>query len=190
MADLKSLLGDKYTEGMTVDDILKMEIDEPKPDTTEYDKLKKRFDEVASEAASYKKELRSKMTEAEAKAAEDAQNLAEIIAERDQLKAEKTIAENAKGLIAIGYDEKLATEVAKALYEGDSAKVIQAQAQFVNAQKKSVLAEAVKETPAPPASGDGGTAITKEQLRNMTPAERYEFSQKNPEEYKQIYGGN
>ena len=190
MANLKSLLGDKYKEGMTIDEVLATEIEEPKPDTTEYDKLKKRFDEVASEAASYKKELRSKMTEAEAKAAEDAQNLAEIIAERDQLKAEKTIAENAKGLVAIGYDEKLATEVAKALYEGDSETVIKAQAKFVDAQKKAVIADAVKDTPVPPTSGDGGSVTTKEQLRAMTPAERYEFSQKNPEEYKQIYGGN
>jgi hypothetical protein len=32
--------------------------------------------------------------------------------------------------------------------------------------------------------------MTKEKLRAMTPAERLEFSQKHPEEYKKIYGGN
>ncbi len=190
MADLKSLLGDKYKEGMTIEEVLEVEIEEPKVNTTEYDKLKKRLDEVMSEAAGYKKELRSKMTEAEAKAEEDAQNLAAIIAERDQLKEEKAIAENAKGLVSIGYDEKLATEVAKALYEGDAEAVIRAQAKFVDAQKKAVLAEAVKDIPVPPASGDGGPVITKAQLRSMSPAERWEFAQKNPEEYKQIYGGN
>lgn len=189
MANLKSLLGDKYQEGMTIDDVLATEIEMPKLDTSGF-VSKESFDKVASEAAEYKRQLRASMSDSEAKAAEEAQKLADMAAELEQLKADKAIAENAKGLVAIGYDEKLATEVAKALYEGDSAKVIQAQAQFVDAQKKSVLAEAVKETPAPPTSGDGGTATTKEQLRNMTPAERYEFSQKNPEEYKQIYGGN
>lgn len=190
MADLKSLLGDKYKDGMTIEEVLATEIEEPKPDTTAYDNLKKRLDEVMSEAAGYKKQLRANMTETEAKAAEEAQKMADLTAELEQLRADKAIAENAKGLVAIGYDEELATRVAKALYEGDSATVIQAQAKFVDAQKKAAIAEAVKDTPVPPTSGDGGAVTTKEQLRAMTPAERYEFSQKNPEEYKQIYGGN
>ena len=190
MADLKSLLGDKYTEGMTIEDVLALELEEPKPNTAAYESLKKRFDEVASEAAGYKKQLRAHMTEVEQKAAEEAEKFAEIVAERDKLKAEKAIAENAKGLIAIGYDEKLATEVATALLTGDTETVIKAQAKFVDAQKKAVLAEAVKNTPVPPTSGSGGVEITKEALRKMSPIERFEFSQKHPEEYKQIYGGS
>ena len=30
MADLKTLLGDKYTEGMTIEDLMAVEIEEPK----------------------------------------------------------------------------------------------------------------------------------------------------------------
>ena len=56
MADLKELLGDKYKEGMTIEDIMSLEVEEPKADTSAYDNLKKRFDEVASEAANYKKQ--------------------------------------------------------------------------------------------------------------------------------------
>ena len=187
MADLKSLLGDKYKDGMTIEDILALDVDEPKADTSAYDNLKKRFDEVASEAAGYKKQLRANMSEAEKKAAEDAEKYAEIVAERDKLKAEKAIAENAKGLVAIGYDDALATEVATALYNGDAATVIKAQAKFVDAQKKAVLANAVKDTPVPPAGGESGTVMTKDKLRSMSPAERHEFYQKHPEEYKNIY---
>ena len=189
MADLKSLLGDKYTEGMTIEDVLALEVEEPKADTSAYDNLKKRFDEVASEAANYKKQLRAKMTEDEQKAAADAEERAKLIEENNQLKLEKAIAENAKGLVAIGYDEKLATEVATALYNGDAETVIKAQAKFVDAQKKAVLADAVKETPVPPAGDEGGSVMTKEKLRAMSPAERLEFSQKNPKEYKKIYNG-
>ena len=189
MADLKSLLGDKYKEGMTIEDIMSLEVEEPKADTSAYDNLKKRFDEVASEAANYKKQLRASMSEADAKAAADAEKYANMEAELEQLKADKAIAENAKGLVAIGYDEKLATEVATALHNGDAETVIKAQAKFVDAQKKAVLAEAVKETPVPPAGDDGGSVITKEKFRAMSPAERYEFSQKNPEEYKKLYNG-
>ena len=184
MADLKSLLGDKYKEGMTIEELMALEVE---TDNSAYDNLKKRLDEVASEAANYKKQLRANMSEAEKKAAEDAEKYAEIVAERDQLKAEKSIAEYAKGLVAIGYDDTIATEVATALHNGDAATVIKAQAKFVDAQKKAVLADAVKATPVPPAGGESGTVMTKEKLRAMSPAARLEFSQKHPEEYKQIY---
>ena len=190
MADLKTLLGDKYQEGMTIEDVLNLEVEEPKADKLAYESLKKRFDEVASEAAGYKKQLRAHMSEVEQKAAEEAEKLAEIIAERDRLKAEKAIAENSKGLIAIGYDESLATEVATALLSGDTETVIKAQAKFVETQKKAVLAEAVKNTPAPPAANQTEPAITKENFRKMSPMERYEFSVNNPEQYKLIYGGS
>lgn len=188
MADLKSLLGDKYKEGMTIEDIMALEVEEPQIDMSKF-VSKELYDKAASDTANYKKQLRANMTEAEQKAAADAEKLAEIVAERDKLKQEKAIAENAKGLVAIGYDENLANEVATALYNGDAATVIKAQAKFVDAQKKAVLAEAVKETPVPPAGDDGGSVITKEKFRAMSPAERYEFSQKNPEEYKKLYNG-
>lgn len=188
MADLKSLLGDKYKEGMTIEDVMALEVEEPQIDMSKF-VSKELYDKAASDTANYKKQLRANMTEAEQKAAADAEKLAEIVAERDKLKQEKAIAENAKGLVAIGYDENLANEVATALYNGDAATVIKAQAKFVDAQKKAVLAEAVKETPVPPAGDDGGSVITKEKFRAMSPAERYEFSQKNPEEYKKLYNG-
>ena len=188
MANLKSLLGDKYTEGMTIEDVLALEVEEPQIDMSKF-VSKELYDKAASDTANYKKQLRANMSEAEQKAAADAEELAKIVAERDLLKQEKAIAENAKGLVAIGYDETLANEVATALFNGDAATVIKAQAKFVDAQKKSVLADAVKETPVPPAAGEGGITMTKENLRKMSPSERLEFSQKNPEEYKKLYGG-
>jgi hypothetical protein len=188
MADLKSILGDKYKEGMTVEEIMSLNVEIPEPDMTGFIS-KEHFDRVASEAANYKKQLRANMTEAEQKAAAEAEKYAEIVAERDKLKAEKAIAENAKGLVAIGYDDALATEVATALHNGDAATVIKAMGKFVDSQKKAVLAEAVKDTPVPPTSGTSDTVVTKEKLRSMTPNERYEFSQKHPEEYKKIYNG-
>ena len=186
MADLKSLLGDKYQEGMTIEDLLNLEVEEPKADTAAYESLKKRFDEVASEAAGYKKQLRAHMTEAEQQAAAEAEKYAEIVAERDKLKAEKAIAENAKGLIAIGYDEKLATEVATALYNGDTDTVIKAQAKFVDAQKKAVLAEAVKETPVPPVDNGDGKTLTKAEFSKMSLAEQMAVFEKTPDLYNEL----
>ena len=188
MANLKTLLGAKYKEGMTIEELMELDIEEPKVDMSKF-VSKELYDQAASDTANYKKQLKANMSEAEQKAAEEAERYAAIVAERDQLKAEKAIAENAKGLIAIGYDEALANEVATALYTGDTATVLKAQAKFVDAQKKAILAEAVKSTPVPPA-GVGGVEMTKEALRKMSPIERFEFAQRNPEQYKQIYGGN
>lgn len=188
MADLKTLLGDKYTDGMTIEDILALEVEEPQIDMSKF-VSKELYDKSASDTAKYKKQLRETMSEAERKALEEAEKYAEIVAERDKLKAEKNIAEHSKGLVAIGYDEKTATEVATALMNGDFVTVIKAQATFVDAQKKAAVAEKVKETPIPPVGNGNETVMTKEKLKAMTPNERFEFSQKNPEEYKKIYGG-
>ena len=183
MADLKSLLGDKYKEGMTIEELMALEVE---TDNSAYVNLKKRLDEVASEAASYKKQLRANMSEAEQKAAADAEKYAEIVAERDQLKAEKAIAEYEKGLIAIGYDEKLASEVATALHNGDAGTVIKAQAKFVDAQKKAVLADAVKETPVPPAGNEGGKTLTKAEFAKMSLNEQMAVYEKTPELYNEL----
>ena len=190
MADLKSLLGDKYKEDMTLADVLALDIELPKPDLTGLIS-KEHFDRVASEAANYKKQLKAKMTEDEQKAAEDAEKWEAIIAENRQLKAERAIQISAKKLIAMGYDEELATTVATALNEGDTETVLSCQAKFIEAQKKAVIADAVKNTPTPPATASNtDKPITKEAFRQMSPLARLEFSQKNPEEYAKIYGGN
>lgn len=186
MADLKSLLGDKYTEGMTIEDILALEVEEPKADTSAYDNLKKRFDEVASEAAGYKKQIRANMSEAEQKAQADAEEKAALVKELEELRAANKIAENAKGLVAIGYDEKLATEVATALYNGDAETVIKAQAKFVDAQKKAVLADAVKETPVPPIDNNGGKTLTKAEFSKMSLDEQMAVYEKTPDLYNEL----
>jgi hypothetical protein len=185
MADLKTLLGDKYTEGMTIEDLMAIEIEEPKIDMSKF-VSKETFDKTASEAAKYKKEARATMSEAEQKALADAEKYAEVVAERDKLLADKTIAENTSGLVAIGYDEKTANEVATALMKGDFAAVINAQAKFVDAQKKAAIADAVKATPHPPAGNDGANVLTKEQFKKMNINEQLEVFEKTPELYNEF----
>jgi hypothetical protein len=185
MADLKSLLGDKYKEGMTIEEIMALEVEEPQVDMSKF-VSKELYDKAASDTANYKKQLRANMSEAEQKAAADAEKYAEIVAERDQLKQEKAIAENAKGLVAIGYDETLATEVATALYNGDAETVIKAQAKFVDAQKKAVLAEAVKETPVPPAGNEGDKVLTKAEFLKMSLDEQMKVYTDTPDLYNEL----
>ena len=74
MADLKALLGDKYKEGMTIEELMALEIEEPKVDTSKF-VSKEVFDKTASEVANYKKQLRASMSEAEQKALADAEEM-------------------------------------------------------------------------------------------------------------------
>ncbi len=185
MADLKTLLGDKYTEGMTIEDLMALEIEEPKIDMSKF-VSKELYDKAASDTANYKKQLRANMSEAEQKALADAEKLAEIVAERDKLLAEKTVAENTSGLVAIGYDEKTAKEVATAFMNGDFAAVVSAQAKFVDAQRKSAIAEKVKETPIPPTDNKNGNVLTKEQFQKMSLDEQTKVFKETPELYNEL----
>ena len=185
MADLKTLLGDKYKEGMTIDELMALEVEEPKIDTSKY-VSKELYDKAASDTANYKKQLRASMSEAEQKAMADAEELKTLKEEVAQLRTEKTIVENSKGLVAIGYDEKTANEVATAFLNGDFTAVINAQAKFVDAQKKAAIADAVKETPRPPVGNDGGSVLTKEQFKKMSLNEQMRVYEETPDLYKEF----
>ena len=185
MADLKTLLGDKYKEGMTIDELMALEVEEPKIDTSKY-VSKELYDKAASDTANYKKQLRASMSEAEQKAMADAEELKTLKEEVAQLRTEKTIVENSKGLVAIGYDEKTANEVATAFLNGDFTAVINAQAKFVDAQKKAAIADAVKETPRPPVGNDGGNVLTKEQFKKMSLSEQMKVYEETPDLYKEF----
>jgi hypothetical protein len=82
-----------------------------------------------------------------------------------------------------------ASGTAEALAKGDMDTVFKNQKAHADAREKALRTELLMQTPEPAGGGESPT-MTKEKLRAMSPQERYEFSVKNPEEYKNIYGGN
>lgn len=147
------------------------------------------FDKTSSELAAVKKQLREKQTDEEAKAAERAAKDAEIMAELEALRHEKLVGSYVTSYMAMGYEEKLAKATAEAMAKGDTDTVFKNQKLHLENREKALRTELLMQTP-DPAAGNPSTAMTKEKLRAMSPQERYEFSVKNPEEYKNIYGGN
>ena len=148
------------------------------------------FDKTASEAAAYKKQLREKMSEDEAQKAKEAEERAALEARVKELENERAVNSYVNSYLAMGYDEKLAKSSAEALAKGDMATVFANQKTHAEAKEKALRAEILKATPTPtPGKGDG-SGMTLEKLRALSPAERYEFSVKNPEEYRTLYGGN
>ena len=189
--NIKDLLKDAYKEGMTIDEInTALEgIELPTDNSAEIDRLKNALSKSNSEAADYKKQLREKMTAEELKAKEDAEKWEEIIKERDALLREKTISGHKAKYLTLGYDEKLATETAEAMVNGELDKVFANQKKHIESMEKRIRADVLKETPKPE-GGTGSETITKEMFSKMSIAEQYKYSVEHPEEYKKLYGGN
>lgn len=147
------------------------------------------FDKKASEAADLNKQLKSRMSQDEQAAAQQAETLANLQAELETLRADKAISEYTAQFLAIGYDEKLAKSTASALHKGDMAAMFKNHAVFVAERDKAMKAELLKSTPTPPA-GEGDKGTSKEAFQKMTLAEKQKFATENPDAYKEFYGGN
>ena len=163
-----------------------LEVEEP--DYSGY-VTKEMFDKTASELANSKKQLKEKMTADEIKAKEDAESREKLQKDYDELLKKVTVSENKAKLLALGYDDALATETAEAMANGELDKVFANQKRHLDAVEKKVRSEILKDTPKPE-GGSSEDAMTKEKLRGMTAQERYTYSVEHPEEYQKIYGGN
>ncbi len=147
------------------------------------------FDKTASELAESKKQLREKMSADEIKAKEDAEKQEKLQSDYDALLKKVALSENKAKLLALGYEDKLAEETATAMFEGNLDKVFANQKKHLEAVEKKIREDVLHTTPKPE-GGSSSNTMTKEKLRAMPANERYKFAQENPDEYKQIYGGN
>ena len=162
MSFLSDLLGSAYKEGMTEDEISKALETVKLTDDAEMNRLKTALSKSNSEAADYKKKLREKQTDDEAKAAADKEAFDKMVEENNTLKRSIAIAEKKAKLIGMGYEEKMADETAVAMIDGDMDKVLANQSVYLEAQKKAIQADHMRKTPRP-ATGveEGGTDYDK-----------------------------
>lgn len=145
-----------YEEGMTPEQMVGLlenyEVPTPEPQVDLKGYIpKKRFDEVASELSAAKKQLKSRMSEEEAKEADRQAAEEAMKAELDSLRREKTLSTHKASFLAQGYDDKMAEEAANALTDGDTETVFAIMAKQRAAQEKALRAQILKETPVPPA---------------------------------------
>ena len=107
-------------ESMTVEEKLAALEAMELPDSAEGEvaRLKAAVDKATSEAAGYKKQLRERMSEEEAAKAKAAEDMASVMAELENLRAEKAVSEYTAQFMGIGYDEALAKATAQAIQKG------------------------------------------------------------------------
>lgn len=125
--------------------------------SAELEKQKNALSKANSEAAEWKRKHNALLSEEEKKKQEDADKLAQMEQELADLRQGKTVSEYKAKFVAQGYDEALAEETAKALADGDSAKVFANQSKFLEEYAKKVKADAIKKTPKPGAGAGSGS---------------------------------
>ena len=158
--------------------------------SSELERYKNAVSKANSEAAEWKKKHNALLSEEEQNKLAAEEELSNIREELDTLRREKVESDNRARLIALGYDETLAADTAKAIADGDTDKVFAYQKQHQEALEAKIRADILKDTPRPPAGGAGSAEITKEQFDVLGYSERVALFNENPELYKEFTGGN
>lgn len=156
MSYLSDLLGDAYREGMNEEEISAALETANVNFNTGIENLRSALSKANSEAADYKRQLRSKQTNEEAAAAEQKALFEQLQRENTDLKRNIAVSERTSQLLGLGYTAELATATATAMIDGDLDTVLKNQSAFIEAQKKELLAERMRQTPRPGAGSDGG----------------------------------
>ena len=189
MAKIDTSKIENYTNMTAEEKLAALEAFEYEADNSDAERLKAAVSKANSEAAELKRQLKARMTEDEQKEAERLAAEAAIKAELEALRKDKTISDSKAKFLGLGYDEKLATETAKALADGDMDKVFANQQIHIDNVKKAAAASALAGDPKPPAGSSGGAKITKEQFDAMGYSERLKLHNEQPELYKEFTGG-
>lgn len=141
------------------------DIEVPMPDLSKYI-LKTEFDKTASELAEWKRKYNAMLNEDEQRKLAHDEELAELRKEVEENRKERTLAEHKAQYIAIGYDEQLAEDTARASLDGDIGRVFSNHKKFLDAHDKAVETRLLGKTPRPDSTGAKNTnpPMTKEEI--------------------------
>ena len=191
MAKIDTNLIEGYADMTTEQKLAALEGFEYEDNAAELQRQKTALSKANTEAAEWKRKHNALLTDEQRKQQEQTEKWENMEKELAGLRKEKTVAGYKAKLVAQGYDEALADATAAAMESGDMATVFANNQTFLDSYAKKIIADKLKRTPRG-ADGGTGSPMTKDAFRKMSPAERYDFSQKHPEEYKALYetGGN
>ena len=127
---------------------------------SEVERLKNAVSKANSEAADWKKKHNALLSEEEQKKQAENEELTTLRKRVEEMERERVVSGNKAQLLALGYDEALATATATAMAEGDTAAVFANQKKFLESHDKAFKAQLMGATSTPPAgsASSGGTA--------------------------------
>lgn len=151
-------------------------------------KQKAAMDKATKEAGDYKKQLRARQSAEEAAAEAEKERQEAMEKELAELRKERAVANTSKRVFTFIQNEAVATEIANALYGAEDVDAAIDAISKAWAGREKALKIEYGRVPAPGVGSGDGPTITKEQLDAMTLAERVEFSNKHPDEYRKLMG--
>ena len=157
--------------------------------TKDLEKAKEAISKANSEAADWKRKHNALLSDEEQKKATEDEEKKAMLEKIALLEKNAEKAEYSKKLLALGYDEALATETAEAFANGDMEAIFANQKIFLDAHDKGLTAKLMGGGIEPPA-GSGSVTLTKEEFRKLSDKDRVKFANEHPDEYKNLYGGN
>ena len=122
-------------------------------------------------------------------ASESDKKMAELEEQIKALQKEKSITERKASFIGLGMTEETALKASEAFTNGDSDGFFTEMKSFMTEHDKVFKADLLKATPRPGDEGGKAPTMTLEAFRKLSPAERAQYSQDHPDEYKKLYGG-
>lgn len=149
MANIQDLLGEKYHEGMTLEEINEAlkDVSLPQDRTAEYESLKKAYDKAASDIAEYKRQLKARMSEEEKAKTEMDEKIQKMEKENADMKKRIRVSELKAKFISSGLDAEEAGKVAEEAYGGNIDFVIETYNKKIASVKETVKADLMAETP-------------------------------------------
>lgn len=195
--DLKSLLGDAYKEGMTIDEIEAAIADKTfvDPSSLPPSVAKSQFDSKVSELAATKKELENLKNQNLTDEQKVQQALADAKQAESDFKKKSVRLDVEKIFVSAGLEQKDYDSFIDGIVSEDSSastELAQKLVTMLDSQKKATESAVRKELrgklPDPPSGGDG--SVTKEAFDKMSVTEKMKLKAEHPEIYKELNGGN
>jgi hypothetical protein len=141
---------DKMSVEEKMNALLGYEFGEPNhDDSAEINKYKTLISKANAEAAKYKDELRAKQTEAERAEADRMENEKKLQEELQNYRNKERISTYKAQFMAAGFDADTAATMANNLPEGVTDDFFATTKQFLEAQKQTLLSEALNKQPKP-----------------------------------------
>ena len=164
--ELSALLGDAYKDGMTLEEVTEAlkNVEMPKDQNAEIERLKNAISKSNSEAADWKQKYKETLDDAARKKSDEDENVRKLQEEIEGLKRERTINGYKASYIGMGYTQDDASKIAELLTDGKMDEVIAMQKKHQEAMAEQIKKDLLKNTPRP----DGGKDDGGEENPNIT----------------------
>lgn len=155
MAKIDTSKIEGYAEMTPEQKIAALEAIEYEDNATELERYKNAASKANSEAAEWKRKHNALLSAEDKKKQESEEELTALRTRVEEMEKEKLISGHKARFLALGYDETLADETAKAMANGETDKVFANQKKFLESHDKAYKAQLMGRTSTPPAGSAG-----------------------------------